>query len=143
MYFYFFIPFISIVKLANFLVVTILKKYYCPFWFHPFVGFAYQGKDIVVFRFTIEYSSSLRDFYRPILGNNNRSIFIWGFLKDDIFWLVLKLEICYNRVIISWKIFGFPLFFLGALVFKTMMGTVSSFGFLLEVFLKIMETLKP
>jgi hypothetical protein len=28
-------------------VVTILKKYYCPFWFHPFVGFAYQGKDIV------------------------------------------------------------------------------------------------
>jgi hypothetical protein len=38
-----------------------------------FVGFTYQGKDIV-FRFIIEYSS-LRDFYRP-LGNNNRSIFI-------------------------------------------------------------------
>jgi hypothetical protein len=48
-----------------------------------FVGLAYyQGEDIV-FRFIIEYSS-LRDFYRP-LGNNNRSIFIWGFLKDDIF----------------------------------------------------------
>jgi hypothetical protein len=30
-------------------------------------GLAYQGKDIV-FRFIIEYSSSLRDFYRP-LGN--------------------------------------------------------------------------
>jgi hypothetical protein len=40
------------------------------------------GKDIV-FRFIIEYSS-LRDFYRPLLGNNNRSIFIRGFLKDDI-----------------------------------------------------------
>jgi hypothetical protein len=64
-------------------------------------GLAYQGKDIV-FRFIIEYSS-LRDFYRPLPGNN-RSIFIWGFLKDDIFWLVLKLEISYNRVIIiSWR----------------------------------------
>jgi hypothetical protein len=40
-----------------------------------FVGLAYQGKDIIVFRFIIEYSSSLRDFYRP-LGNNNSSIFI-------------------------------------------------------------------
>jgi len=38
----------------------------------------------IVFRFIIEYSS-LRDFYRPLLGNNNnRSIFIPGFLKDDI-----------------------------------------------------------
>jgi hypothetical protein len=35
-----------------------------------------------VFIFIIEYSS-LRDFIRP-LGNNNRSIFIWGFLEDDI-----------------------------------------------------------
>ncbi len=34
----------------------------------------YQGKDIV-FRFTIEYSS-LRDFYRPLGNNNNRSIYI-------------------------------------------------------------------
>jgi len=51
-----------------------------------FIGFAYQGKDIVS-RFIIEYSS-LRDF-GPL--GNNRSIFIWGFLKDDI-WLVLKLE---------------------------------------------------
>jgi hypothetical protein len=33
-----------------------------------------------VFRFIIEYSS-LRDF-GPL--GNNRSIFIWGFLKDDI-----------------------------------------------------------
>jgi hypothetical protein len=40
---------------------------------HSFVGLAVQGKDIV-FRFIIEYNSSLRDFYRP-LGNNNRSIF--------------------------------------------------------------------
>jgi hypothetical protein len=36
-----------------------------------------------VFRFIIEYNSSLMDFYRP-LGNNIRSIVIWGFLKDDI-----------------------------------------------------------
>jgi hypothetical protein len=40
------------------------------------------GKDIV-FRFIIEYSS-LMEFYRPLLGNNNRSILIQGFLKDDI-----------------------------------------------------------
>jgi len=49
-----------------------------------FIGLAYQGKDIV-FRFIIEYSS-LMDFYRPLgnNNNNNRSIFIKGFLKDDI-----------------------------------------------------------
>jgi hypothetical protein len=37
---------------------------------------------------------ALRHF-GPLLGNNNnnRSIFIWGFLKHYIFWLVLKLEI--------------------------------------------------
>jgi hypothetical protein len=28
----------------------------------PFVGLAYQDTDIVVFRFIIEYNSSLRDF---------------------------------------------------------------------------------
>jgi hypothetical protein len=44
-----------------------------------FVGLAYKGKGIV-FRFIIEYSN-LRDFYRPL---GSRSIFIWGFLKDDI-----------------------------------------------------------
>jgi hypothetical protein len=43
--------------------------------------FLYQGKDIIVFRFIIEYSS-LRDFYRPL--GNNRFIFVWGFLKGDI-----------------------------------------------------------
>jgi hypothetical protein len=47
-------------------------------------------KDIVVFRFIIEYSS-LRDFYRPLgnnNNNNNRSIFILrGFLKGDNFGL--------------------------------------------------------
>ncbi len=42
------------------------------------VGLVYQGKDIV-FRFIVEYSS-LRDF-GPL---GSRSIFIWGFLKDDI-----------------------------------------------------------
>jgi hypothetical protein len=42
------------------------------FGFHGFcsqiLGLACQGKDIV-FRFIIDYSSSLREFYRP-LGNN-------------------------------------------------------------------------
>jgi hypothetical protein len=51
-----------------------------------------------VFRFIIEYSS-LRDF-GPL--GNNRSIFIWGFLKDEIL-LVLKFEISY-RVMMSWRI---------------------------------------
>jgi len=66
-----------------------------------FVGLAYyQGKDIV-FRVIIEYSS-LRDFYRPLLGNNNnRSIFIEGFLNDDILTCVEKLEMSYYRVMIS------------------------------------------
>ncbi len=67
------------------------------FWSHKsshtnFVfGRAYQGKEDIVFRFIIEYSS-LRDFYRPLgnnnnNNNNNRSILIRGFLKDDIFGL--------------------------------------------------------
>jgi len=43
-----------------------------------FVGFAYyqEGKDIIVFRFIIEYSS-LRDFYRPLGNINNRSIYFY------------------------------------------------------------------
>jgi hypothetical protein len=64
-----------------------------------------KGKDIV-FRFIIEYSS-LRDFYRPLgnNNNNNRSIFIWGFFERWYnFWLVLKLEISYKVIIISWRI---------------------------------------
>jgi hypothetical protein len=44
-----------------------------------FIGLAYQCKDIV-FRFIIKYSS----FVEIGLLGNNRSIFIWGFLKDDI-----------------------------------------------------------
>jgi hypothetical protein len=54
-------------------------------------GLAYQGKDIVVFRFIIEYSSSLRDF---------GPIGLFFYIRKMIFWLVLKLEINY-RVIIS------------------------------------------
>jgi hypothetical protein len=37
-------------------------------WFGPnncFIGLALVGKDIIVFRFIVEYSS-LRDFYRPL-----------------------------------------------------------------------------
>jgi hypothetical protein len=38
-----------------------------------FVGLAYyQGKKDIVFRFITEYSS-LRDFYMPLLGNNNNN----------------------------------------------------------------------
>jgi hypothetical protein len=39
-----------------------------------FLAFAYQGKKDIVFQFIIEYNSSLRDFYRPLGNNNNRSI---------------------------------------------------------------------
>jgi hypothetical protein len=50
-------------QVGEFRVFSIFSVYF------NFVGFAYQGKkDIIVFRFIIEYSSSLRDFYRP-LGN--------------------------------------------------------------------------
>jgi hypothetical protein len=74
-------------------IFSFTNLYYMGIFFWKFQIFKAR-KDIIVFRFIIEYSS-LRDFYRPLLGNNNnnRSIFIWGFLKDDIFWLVLKLEI--------------------------------------------------
>jgi hypothetical protein len=53
-----------------------------------FVGLAYEGKHIIVFRFIIEFSS-LRDFYRP-LGNNNRSIFLYEDFWKMIFWLVFE-----------------------------------------------------
>jgi hypothetical protein len=43
------------------------------------------------------------DFWPLGNNNNNRSILILGFLKDDIFWLVLKLEISY-RVDIFWLV---------------------------------------
>ncbi len=59
-----------------------------------FIGLAYQGKDIVS-KFNIEYRS-LRDFGPKviILG-----LFLYeDFLKDDIFWLVLKLEISYRVI---------------------------------------------
>jgi len=78
---------------------SVISKCFCIF----FVGIAYQGKNDIVFRlFIIESIVASWIFLAPP-GNNNRSIFIWGFLKDDIFWLVLKLEISY-KVIISWRI---------------------------------------
>jgi hypothetical protein len=63
-----------------------------------FIGLAYQGKYIV-FRFTIEYSSSLRDFGPDIIG-----LFLYEDFWKMIFWLVLKLEISYRVIIISWRI---------------------------------------
>ncbi len=53
------------------------------------VGFAYQGKEDIVFRFIIEYSS-LRDFGPYIIG-----LFLCEELQKMIFGLVLKLEISY------------------------------------------------
>jgi hypothetical protein len=55
-----------------------------------------------VFRFIIECNSSLRHF-GPLGNNNNRSIFIWAFLKDDI------LGLCWNlRLVIElWYLKGF------------------------------------
>jgi hypothetical protein len=51
----------------------------------------YQGQGYCcVFRFIIEYSS-LRDFYRPLV--NNRSLFIWAFLKDGYFGLCWNLRL--------------------------------------------------
>ncbi len=51
---------------------------------YMFFGLAYQGKDIV-FRFIIKYIS-LKGFWLLC----NRSIFIGGFLKDDILACVLE-----------------------------------------------------
>jgi len=64
--------------------------------YFSFVGLAYQGKKDIVFRFIIEYSSSLKGFW-PLV---NSSIFIRGFLKDDILACVETCDISY-RVLIS------------------------------------------
>ncbi len=75
------------------------------------LALAYQGKDIIVFRFIIEYSS-LRDFgpFVIIIG----LFFIWGFFERwyygyyvDILAIMLKLEISYNKVIIFLMDFDF------------------------------------
>ncbi len=58
-----------------------------------------------MFRIIIKYSS-LRDF--GLLGNNgNRSILVRGILKDDIFWLVLNLEISHRVITSCFFIRGF------------------------------------
>jgi hypothetical protein len=60
------------------LILRILT-FYSGHVFKAFVGLALVGKDIV-FRLIIEYSS-----FKGSWSLGNRSIFIWGFLKDDIF----------------------------------------------------------
>ncbi len=54
----------------------------CAFW--PCLYLPRQGKegDCVCIHYRVY--SSLRDFYRSLGNNNNRSYFIGGFLKDDI-----------------------------------------------------------
>jgi hypothetical protein len=80
-------------------ITCLLSCYNVPI----FVGLAYRGKYIV-FRFIIEYSS-LRDFgpYVIIIIIIGLFLFYEDFWKM-IFWLALKLEISYNRVIIFWRI---------------------------------------
>ncbi len=68
------------------------KQHGLAFRFCNCIGLAYQGKDIV-FRLIIE-CSSLREFWLPLgNNNNNRSIFLWGFLKDDVFGLCWNLRL--------------------------------------------------
>jgi hypothetical protein len=72
---------------------SVISKCFCIF----FVGIAYQGKNDIVFRLFIIESIVASWIFLVPPGNNNRSIFIWGFLKDDNFgscWnlrLVIKL----------------------------------------------------
>jgi hypothetical protein len=79
----------------------------------PFVPTFWSSRKVHS-KFTIEWSSlcldsleysSLRDFYKPLGNNNNNNepIF-YRRIFERWFWLVLKLEISYYRVIISWKI---------------------------------------
>ncbi len=67
--------------------------------------FAQQGKkDIAVLRFIIEYIS-FRDFGPNVIIVG---LFLYeDLLKDDIFWLVLKLEISYQSYNILKGGFGF------------------------------------
>jgi hypothetical protein len=85
-----------------------------------FVGLALQGKDIV-FRFIIEYSK-LMGFWP--LGNRYLGLFLYEDFWKMIFWLRLKLEISYNRIIISWRLlvsfrgFFWRLYFLHGEIFE-------------------------
>jgi hypothetical protein len=58
------------------------------------LAFCLPKSRILVFRFIIEYSNSLRYFGPLGSNNNNRSILIFScedFWKMNIFWLLLKL----------------------------------------------------
>jgi hypothetical protein len=46
-----------------------------------------------VYRFIIEYSSSLMDFWPLGSSSSSRSIFIWGFLNHDILACVENLRL--------------------------------------------------
>ncbi len=75
---------ISMIQIFHFYVICFFVLFYfsvCLCSSSFFVGLAYRGKDIIAFRFIIEYIS-LMNFWPP--SNSNRSIFKWGFLKDDI-----------------------------------------------------------
>jgi hypothetical protein len=56
--------------------------------------------ELLLWTCEFNFWSSLRDFGPPKVGNNNnRSSFIWGFLKDDILANMLKHEISYRVII--------------------------------------------
>jgi hypothetical protein len=67
---------------ASNIKVQVMNKQWTPpkiYLWRKVVCLAYQGKDIVL-RFIIEYSSL--NWFWPL--GNNRSIFIWVLLKDEI-----------------------------------------------------------
>jgi hypothetical protein len=80
-----------------------------PHWF--LLASPTKARILCSYRFIIEYNS-WRDF-GPLGNNNNNNnnksiyFFILGYIWKMIFWVVLKLEISYYRVIIiiSWRIF--------------------------------------
>jgi hypothetical protein len=59
LFIYLFIYFIIIIIIIIIIILKII--YFILFYFILFLGLAYQGKDIIVIIFIIEYSS-LRDF---------------------------------------------------------------------------------
>ncbi len=113
--------FILLSSRAAFLRTTTRKFYQsfaCFFPELPFIGLAYQGKDIV-FRFIMEYTSLMDFGPYAVIG-----LFLYEGFWKMIVWLVLELEISYWSYNISWRIlvsfrgFVFWNFFLHGEIFE-------------------------